>query len=296
MQGLANAWDAVQREFESERTRGERAGREQSARDLVPCARRLRQYEDESEWAGALTDGLALAAAAGAVFAVKAGKVELLGARGLQLEGFEPVALPAAFRAAVDSREPVIALAAASEVGERLASGEAARVHIVPITNGERVAALLFARDAAETDANALELLAGIASMALEARGKHGAQGTIAIASAAARVEQPEKKRGDAPAWAELKDDERAIHVRAQRFARVRVAEMELSRPEACRAGREQRNLYVFLKSEIDRARERYREQFVTTFSMVDYLHLELVRAAGGEEDALGDDYPGPMA
>jgi hypothetical protein len=86
------------------------------------------------------------------------------------------------------------------------------------------------------------------------------------------------------------------LHVRAQRFARVKVAEMQLSRPDACRAGRQQSNLYVFLRREIDQARDTYRKQFMTIPSMVDYLHLELVRtAAGGDGQKLGADYPGQL-
>jgi hypothetical protein len=84
--------------------------------------------------------------------------------------------------------------------------------------------------------------------------------------------------------------------VRAQRFSRVKVAEMELSRPEACRAGREKGNLYLFLKNEIEAARNAFREQFMLIPSMVDYLHLELVRAAAeGDEKRLGADYPGQL-
>jgi hypothetical protein len=86
------------------------------------------------------------------------------------------------------------------------------------------------------------------------------------------------------------------LHVRAQRFARVKVAEMQLARPDACRAGLQQSNLYVFLRHEIDKARETYRKQFMTIPSMVDYLHLELVgTAVGNDEQKLGADYPGQL-
>jgi hypothetical protein len=98
------------------------------------------------------------------------------------------------------------------------------------------------------------------------------------------------------PAWADLDERQRALHIRAQRFSRVIVAEMQLFRPEACRAGREQANLYIFLKSELDKARETYRKQFMTIPSMVDYLHLELVHSvADGDELKLGADYPGQL-
>jgi hypothetical protein len=71
---------------------------------------------------------------------------------------------------------------------------------------------------------------------------------------------------------------------------------MQLFKPEACRAGREQSDLYLFLKNEIDKAREIYSRQFRTISSMADYLHLELVRtAAEGDELKLGADYPGQL-
>jgi hypothetical protein len=90
--------------------------------------------------------------------------------------------------------------------------------------------------------------------------------------------------------------DQRQLHIRAQRFARVSIAELQLARPEACRAGREQNDLYLFLKREIDKARENYRKQFMTVPSMVDYLHLELIQtAAQGDEHKLGADYPGRL-
>jgi hypothetical protein len=96
--------------------------------------------------------------------------------------------------------------------------------------------------------------------------------------------------------WADLDESQRQLHIRARRFARVAVAEMQLSKPEACRAGREQGDLYLFLKNEIDKAREIYSRQFRTMSSMADYLHLELVRnAAEGEDLKLGADYPGQL-
>jgi hypothetical protein len=98
------------------------------------------------------------------------------------------------------------------------------------------------------------------------------------------------------PAWSDLPMEQRQLHVRAQRFARVAVAEMQLARPEACRAGREQGDFYLFLKREIDKVRENYRKQFMTVPSMVDYLHLELIQtAAQGNEQKLGADYPGRL-
>ncbi len=142
-------------------------------------------------------------------------------------------------------------------------------------------------------DVNALELIAGLASTVLERRSNADLHAQIAP-----QLVQHSNgfARDHRPSWAELPESERALHVRAQRFARVRTAEMQLSSPDACRAGREQGNLYVFLRQEIDSAREAYRKQFMSNPSMIDYLHIELVRAAAnGDEQKLGAEYPGQL-
>ena len=101
---------------------------------------------------------------------------------------------------------------------------------------------------------------------------------------------------GTLPAWADLDEHQRQLHMRAQRFARVTVAEMQLAKPGECRAGRAKADFYLFLNKEIDKAREIYRKQFMTISSMVDYLHLELVQTAvEGDERKLGADYPGQL-
>jgi hypothetical protein len=152
------------------------------------------------------------------------------------------------------------------------------------------VAAILFAAAEAATDAQALELVAGLASCALERRTNAPQQSQIAAAPT------PAASRARLPAWADLDETQRQLHVRARRFARVAVAEMQLSKPEACRAGREQSDLYLYLKNEIDKAREIYSRQFRTISSMADYLHLELVHtAAGGDDLKLGAEYPGQL-
>jgi hypothetical protein len=167
---------------------------------------------------------------------------------------------------------------------------------------------VLFAADREYLDGNALELIAGIASTVLQrqlnasihtqismsARPSSKATGT----SSDGYTKNPQWA-GDTsprPSWSDLSHSERDTHVRAQRFARVSVAEMELAKPEASRTGRAQSSLYTFLKPEIDTARERYRQHFMSIPSMVDYLHIELVHtAAEGDESKLGAEYPGPL-
>jgi hypothetical protein len=87
------------------------------------------------------------------------------------------------------------------------------------------------------------------------------------------------------------------LTARAQRFARVRVAEMRLYQAEAVREGREKRDLYAALKDEIDRSRVQFRQDFLDKGEMPDYLHLETLRTlAYDDEGMMGPDYPGPQA
>ena len=88
------------------------------------------------------------------------------------------------------------------------------------------------------------------------------------------------------------------MHLGAQRFARVHVAELRLYRAAAVQTGRTQRDLYGALRQPIDAARARFREKFFAACpSMVDYLHLELLRTlANDDSELLGKEYPGPMA
>jgi hypothetical protein len=98
-------------------------------------------------------------------------------------------------------------------------------------------------------------------------------------------------------AWDALPAEDQAIHLRAQRYARVQVAEMRLYDGAAVESGRTQRNLYGALRSRIDDARVTFRQSYFAPCSnMVDYLHVELVRTlAHDDADLLGNNYPGPL-
>ncbi len=86
--------------------------------------------------------------------------------------------------------------------------------------------------------------------------------------------------------------------LRAQRYARVKVAEMRLYAAEQVKAGHNARDLYSALRTQIDEARAAFSGQFLTPPNGVpDYLHEELVRAlAQNDEALLGPHYPGPLS
>ena len=256
---------------------------------LNQTLRRLKQYETESEWATALLDGAAQFADAVAVFTVENSQLRLCGVHRLNLPArlTIPLHLGRALETAAQTRDTVVALRTPGEVTAHLSeAGSTDRAVVVPILNGPRVVAILFAASNAADHTPMLELVAGMASLVLE---------RSANASATVRI-TPAKSASKLPFWSVLDEEQRRLHIRAQRFSRVKVAEMHLFQPDACRAGREQNNIYLFLKKEIDSARESYRDEFMARPGMEDYLHLELVRtAAGGDEKNLGADYPGHL-
>jgi hypothetical protein len=86
-------------------------------------------------------------------------------------------------------------------------------------------------------------------------------------------------------------------NLRAQRFARVRVAEIQLYHAAAMKNGRAAGDVYAALKLQMDAAREAYRDKFLTPVNgTADYLHAEFVRTLANDDAALlGPDYPGPL-
>ena len=92
---------------------------------------------------------------------------------------------------------------------------------------------------------------------------------------------------------------ERALaHSSALRFARVRVAEIQLYQASQVKAGRAARDLYGALRPSIDAARNAFRERFLVPLKGIpDYLHQELVKTLANDDAVLlGPSYPGPLA
>jgi hypothetical protein len=305
MHALDNAYEALKREVDAACSRSVQAARRQITNDLNQLLRRLRNYQGEYEWIAALLDSVEPFVSKLAVFEIRDGLLALRGQRNMGLPDDLSFSASSgrAFVSAIDSKDLVIALRSPAEVTEQLSSPQTGeRAYLVPIVNGNRVAAVLFGAADGDTDVNALELVTGLASAVLERRSNLKLHGQIAElrtgapeSTTANRNSGPDRSP-TLPSWADLSQEHRDLHIRAQRFARVTIAELELSRPEACNAGREKGDLYLYLNKEIERARGTYRKQFMSIPSMVDYLHIELVNtAAGGDETKLGADYPGQL-
>jgi hypothetical protein len=315
MHPLEESWHGLKQQFDSAVSQSVRAARCQISNELNHCLRRLRQYREQAEWVSAVLDLASRFVNQIALFGVEKANLKLLGTCRLELpiDLSFAVSSAGAFADAIDSRDPVIALRTAANVSEHLSVADSAeRAHIIPISNGARVVAILFAADDDYMDVNALELVGGIASLVLErhsnrelraqiapatnghSRGKNGE--ASAFETNGTGEQEVSNSSSSLPSWADLTEEHRELHIQAQRFSRVTLAEMQLAKPEAFRAGREQANLYLFLKNEIDKARETYRTRFLAISSMLDYLHMELVHsAAEGDEMKLGAEYPGRL-
>jgi hypothetical protein len=90
--------------------------------------------------------------------------------------------------------------------------------------------------------------------------------------------------------------EEEKLHSEAKRFARLLVSEIKLYNEKHVVEGRENRDLYLRLKRDIDRSRDMYEKRVPPTVSRkIDYFHDEIIRILGDNDPStLGSDYPGP--
>jgi|SRR5271165_5497146 len=297
MHPLDSVWQSCVREFDLACQNASRASRTETTNELNQIVRRLKNGENESELVDAVLDGSALFAAEVAWFTLDDGCLRARGSRRLDLplDLVLPLSSAAAFANAIESKDTIVTMRTPLEVSETLSSDDLPRrAFLIPILNRARIAAVLFASADDHTDLNGLELLAAVSSAMLErVRGRAGLDRN-------ASTENPQtagtRANPSLPSWSDLEEAQRNLHIRAQRFARTKVAEMQLYKPELCQKGTDRQDLYLYLKQEIDSAREGFRTQFMTIPTMVDYLHLELVSSLlRGDEFLLGADYPGQM-
>jgi hypothetical protein len=254
---------------------------------LNQSIRRLRGVESEQQWTTAIVDATQGFSDRGALFLVRDGSLYLSAAR--DIPGSDGIATPLgsapAFRSAAESKDTVVALRTKSEMSEPIARyvGEdaARKFYLFPIAAKDRVIALLYADGDQGVETNGLELLATVAGAVIESRSlKAESRPTLVNIGAPAMSLEVEH-----------------LHLKAQRFARTQAAEIRLYKSQNVQNGRAGRDLYTSLKEEIDSARETFRQEFLSASgTMVDYLHLELVRTlANNDVQLLGPDYPGPL-
>lgn len=279
------------------------AGAEKARRDvsrrLNQAARRLAVFQGESEWARAVVDATEGFCERAALFVVNGRSVRLQATRGIASSAKidnTPLESAPAFAGAVETREPLAAVSTRGELSGPIAElvGESAdkKFYLFPISTRDRVAAVLYSDGESQIDVSALELLTTVAALALDTQAPAGASaGLVTIATAAPQAPS-------ISSWFSLSKEEQELHLRAQRFARVQVAQMRLYRAQAVKQGRLKRDIYGSLRADIDAARDAFRREFLSSSpTMVDYIHVELLRTlANDDAELLGEDYPGPMA
>jgi hypothetical protein len=284
--------------------------RDRSRRDLAEqinqAARRMRQAVDSEELASTLVDAAGVFAAAAAFLRVDGANARGERIRGVPPEaadrfaGLEiPLSAAAALAGAVETRDPVTAIAAEAEVSPQLAGVFAhpadARVTVFPIQVRDVVRAVVYT--SGDVMLPAVEMLCQIAAAvwgSMEPVVVNAPAPAPELVQIAPPAPPPERPR---PTWESLPAGEQQVHLKAQRFARVQVSQIRLHDAPSVQSGRARRDLYGALRQRIDDTRTVFHEQFFASCpSMVDYLHLELVRTlAQDDADLLGKDYPGPL-
>jgi hypothetical protein len=95
-----------------------------------------------------------------------------------------------------------------------------------------------------------------------------------------------------------LPTDQRELHRRANRVAKVAMQDIKLLRPKDVRLAREHRDICQRLRSDLDKARKEYDRRFRAILDHpVDYFHHWMVEIlAEGDREALGEyPYPSPV-
>lgn len=247
---------------------------------LNQTQRRLRQSENIEEWTAAVEEAAGCFCGGAAIYDTAKPEIADAPAVSTVMETEDTVVT---LRARRELPQPVI---------DRFGEAPSSRCYLFPVFNGNRVAAVLYTQPGEQgLDRNGLELLAALAGAAIP---RKAAQNLIMPAAQPVAVNRASILLD----WSSLSADEQEMHLRAQRFARVRVAEMRLYDAEAVKRGRQDRNLYASLRQKIDAGRSEFRREFVEKCpSMTDYLHRELVRTlANDDESAMGQEYPGALA
>jgi hypothetical protein len=304
--GLASRLEEEHRDALEARVQQANRSAETARRELIrklnQITRRLRGFENERQWANTLVDATRGFCGRAALFLLRDRKLHLETTRNFDdadLADAVPLDEAPAFAAAVETRDTLVAMRSSSElsgpIDRYLGEGDA-KVYLFPVVTRQDVAAVLLV-DSQEVDVDALELLVATAGAVLETR---PAPPRLEPVETLVNIAVPAPTLARKPeilSWFSLSHEDRELHLRAQRFARVQVAEIRLYQSEKVKNGRAAHDLYTSLKQEIDSAREAFRREFLNASdSIVDYLHLELMRTLANDDvEVLGQNYPGAM-
>lgn len=226
---------------------------------LQRAARALRQSESIEQWIQIVADAAAAFAPRVALFSMDGDRVVVKALRGPGELPAEPVALgeAPALQQVIDTKELVVCLTAASQLGTALFSPVLAkRAHLLPVVGRSRVLGILYA----EGDANlpALETLTSLAAGSLELRKVNGAPSLIQPVSAEPEHRHPVEPAAAAPAVAAAEP----VDWRAKRGASVAVAKLMLQNAATLAEGRARDKVYAALRLPIEAARLDFRDRF----------------------------------
>jgi len=278
-----------------------------TAESLNQVIRRIRETSDPYEALGILLESTTEYADQAVVLKVENNHVEVLGGRGIEECEFDfPLDQAAAIADVCQTKDPLVALVSEPELSDDLAhllskpDDPERKAYLFPIVSRHEAMAVLVVCGDDPVPA-AIELLSEATGMKIEALEQHAATEMKPLASPGlvqiVPPTVPEAHGGEPLSWADLSAEDQKLHLQAQRVARVKVAEIRLYQPDQLRKGVFEANIYGALGNEIDRLRAEFLQTFLTkSQTMVDYLHLEIVRSLAHDDDKLlGPDYPGPM-
>jgi hypothetical protein len=273
-----------------------------TAEALNQAIRRIAQSPTVSDALAALVDSTPPYCSAAAVLSLKDGLAQPIRSKGTALSNapFEIGSAPA-LASMLETKEPVAAAGTPAELSLALSQALASpdsKAYLFPLKVRQEVVAALAA--AGGVRAGAMECLTEAASLKLEILlpppPPPPPPPPAAATSAPAPAVPPKEAKREPSAWDSLPPETQRLHLQAQRFARVKVAELRLYHGDAVRAGRAKSDIYGALKNEIDGLRSEYQKDFSSAPSMVDYLHVELLRTLAHDDDRLlGANYPGPL-
>jgi hypothetical protein len=306
---------AVRKEQERAVTQIERA-RRTTAESLNQTMRLIRQSAAEAPALQLLADGSAPYSQRAVVLLIENNHAKSLSTRGVTDDIAFTFALEdaPAIGSAIESKDPVVALASDREISAPLAaalgvsesqSDPDGKAYLFPVVVRQKVVAMLVA--AGDVVPAPLELICEAAGMKFELLAPE-TPSSPETPKTLEPLPNPELVQISAPsvpatatserrAWDDLTPEDQKLHLQAQRVARVRVAEMRLYHAEDLSKGVFAGNIYTALGSPIDAARTEFLQTFLSKSpTMVDYLHLEILRSLAHDDDRLlGQEYPGPM-
>jgi hypothetical protein len=269
-----------------------------AAEALNQAIRRIALSPTVSDVLAALVDSTPPFCALASVLSLKDGRAQALRSKGTAVSSapFEIASAPA-LASMLETKEPVASAATPAQLSLALSQALAApdsRAYLFPLKVRQEVVAALAAAGAVQ--AGAMECLCEAASLKLEILLPPPPPPAPPAPLTPQVPPVKEAAKRQASAWDALPAETQRMHLQAQRFSRVKVAELRLYHADAVRDGRAKSDLYGALRGDIDALRAEYQRDYAATPTMVDYLHLELLRTLAHDDDRLlGANYPGPL-